>query len=114
SQVAQLGYDLAHLQSRHDELELDNSRLGYELARYESLDTVAKVATEKLGMTPLARYQFLQVQLPAEQNLPPVAPLRAAPESLAHRLLRVVLGTGRATAPASGEPALSGVGGGSR
>jgi cell division protein FtsL len=69
SQVAQLGYDMSRLQSQRDTMTLEMSELEYELARYESLQTVEEVAVSQLGMAPMTNYEFVQIQAPAERNL---------------------------------------------
>jgi cell division protein FtsL len=94
SQVAELGYQLSHLQSQHDDLALDNSRLAYQVGRYESLDTIQQVATQQLGMTHLENYQFLQVQRPPQENLIPLPAEHFPNRSLFERAKGALLGIG--------------------
>ncbi len=108
SQVVQLGYELTHLQEQHDTLVLENSRLRYEIARYQSLDTVERIARHELGMTPVRRTVFLEVERPASTELPPVAETGPQPVSRWQRLWELVWGIGRAadesdSADASGQ-----------
>lgn len=79
SQVAQLGYDLSRLQTQRNSVTLEISELEYDVARYESLQTVEEVATDRLGMTPLSNYAFIDLRMPAERNL--TIPDVAEPES---------------------------------
>jgi cell division protein FtsL len=51
SEVAQLGYDMSRLQEQRNTLTMETSELEYELARYESLQTVEEVAVTRLGMS---------------------------------------------------------------
>ncbi|TVR75100.1 MAG: hypothetical protein EA415_04535 [Sphaerobacteraceae bacterium] len=96
SQVAQLGYDLSRLQTQRDAATLEISELEYEIARYESLQTVEEVATSQLGMTPLSNYAFIDLRMPEQRNLtiPPVS----EPESQTffERIFDAVLGVGSA------------------
>jgi len=108
SHVASLGYQLSRLQNQRDQLAIDNARLGYQVAQFESLDTIYQVATQKLGMVPLTRHQFMQVQVPANDQLPANAPQTAPPESGLRRVWRELAGIGRGQAPAQGPPALAG------
>lgn len=97
TRVAGLGYELSRLQSDHDAVEIETARLGYEIAHYESLDTVKQVAVEQLGMSGMEQHRFLDVQRPAQEQLPPLPRETAPPESFWHRFERAVLGTGRAS-----------------
>lgn len=104
--VAGLGYELSRIEQRRDELAIENARLGYEIARYESLDTIQEIAVQQLGMTPLTRYQFLRVEQPRREQLTAPAPPPVPAESLWQRIERAIAGVGRAHAPAQGTPAL--------
>jgi cell division protein FtsL len=99
SQVAGLGYELSRLQDKYDALELENTRLGSEVAHREALDTVEQVASQELGMQPMGKHYFLDVQRPAQEQLqsPPAEML--PPESFWRRVERAILGIGRAMAP---------------
>jgi cell division protein FtsL len=97
TRVAGLGYELSRLQRDHDTVEIETARLGYEIAHYESLDTVKQVAIEQLGMSSGGQHRFLDVQRPAQEQLPPPPRETAPPESFWHRIERAALGTGRAS-----------------
>jgi cell division protein FtsL len=97
TRVATLGYELSRLQRDHDAVEIETSRLGYEIAHYESLDTVRQVAIEQLGMSAMGQHRFLDVQRPTQDELPPPPRETAPSESFWHRIERAVLGTGRAS-----------------
>lgn len=97
TRVAGLGYELSRLQSDSDAAEIETARLGYAIAQYESLDKVQQVAVNQLGMTPMGQHRFLDVQRPAQEQLPPPPQETAPPESFWHRIERSVLGTGRAS-----------------
>ncbi|MDI3339729.1 MAG: hypothetical protein QJR03_04280, partial [Sphaerobacter sp.] len=109
---AELGYELSRVERERDALAIENARLGYLVAQEESLERIEQVATNQLGMRPLSRYRFLEVQAPPEENLPTVPAPTPAPESLWERLQRGLLGIGRADAPPSGPPALPSLPGG--
>ena len=104
--VASLGYQLSRLQNERDTLSIENARLDYQVAQFESLDTIDQIATQKLGMTPLGRHQFMKVQVPASDQLPPVPALQAPPETTFSRIWHALAGIGRGQASASGPPAL--------
>lgn len=112
SQVAGLGYELSHQQAKHDELALENSRLGYQVARYESLDTVEQVAIGQLGMEHVDKYRFIEVQRPSQDDLPSPPAERARTQSLWDRIVTALLGTGHsddaATPTRSNDPARNG------
>jgi cell division protein FtsL len=104
--VASLGYRLSDVQNERDKLAIENARLGYDIAKYESLDTIDQIATQKLGMAPLTKQQYLDVQAPAQAQLPPLPPTERAPVSIFRRVIDEIAGVGRAEAPAQGPPAL--------
>lgn len=112
SHVAGLGYELSRVEQERNELAIKIAGLSYLVAQEESLDTVERVATEQLGMGPLSRYRFLEVQAPAEPELPPPPEPSREPESLWKTVRRGLLGIGRAEAPPAGRPALPGAIGG--
>lgn len=99
SQVVQLGYQLTHLQEEHDALVLENSRLRYEIARYQSLDTIEQMARNELGMVPVRRTLFLEVERPATSELTPVAESRPEVVPRWQRLWDQIWGIGRARDP---------------
>ncbi len=86
AKVAGLGYEFSRLQNQYYSLSLENSKLGYDVARDQSLDQVSQIATQQLGMTPLKNFQFLQVQRPANDNLPPLPPDVEPQKSLVERI----------------------------
>lgn len=96
SEVAQLGYDMSRLQTQRDEITLEISELEYELARYESLQTVEEVATTQLGMTPMSNYEFIRIQEPAERNLAIPEPAERKPQTFLQRVSDALLGVGSA------------------
>ncbi len=96
SEVAQLGYDLSRLQTQRDALTLEISELEYELARYESLQTVEEVALTRLGMTPMSNYEFIEIQEPAQRNLTIPQPDEREPQSFFERISDAVMGVGAA------------------
>lgn len=96
SQVAQLGYDLSRLQTQRDTMTLEIAELEYEVARFESLQTVENVAVDRLGMTPMSSYAFIDLREPAQRNLeiPPVA--ESESRSFFDRIADALLGVGAA------------------
>ena len=92
AKVAGLGYKFSNLQDEYYSLSLENSKLGYDVARDQSLDKVSQIATQQLGMTPLSNFQFLQVQRPANDNLPPIAPALQPHPSLLQRVRSALMG----------------------
>lgn len=104
SEVAQLGYDMARLQSQRESLSLEISELEYELARHESLHTVEDVAVDRLGMTELSNYEFVQVQEPAERDLSVPEPVPKEEPTAFERIVDAVLGVGAASS-SQAEPA---------
>ncbi|HET7034163.1 MAG TPA: hypothetical protein VFI42_00630 [Thermomicrobiaceae bacterium] len=108
SQVAQLGYQMSHLQTRYDELTDANEKLRYQIDRDHSLPVVQQVAITKLEMVPLHTFKFLQVQRPAQDQLPAPAPEPRTHLSLWRQVREALLGTSRAdhaTNPPSAPPA---------
>jgi cell division protein FtsL len=97
ARVAGLGYKFSDLQSQYYSLSLENSKLGYQVARDQSLDKVNQIATEQLGMTPLKNFQFLQVQRPANDNLPPTPPDVQPQRSLLQRIKAAITGQSSAS-----------------
>ncbi len=93
AKVASLGYQFSDLQNKYYALSLDNSKLGYQVARDQSLDKIDQIATQQLGMTPLtSNFQFLQVERPANDNLPPIpADVQPRP-SLLQRIKAAITG----------------------
>lgn len=111
SQVVQLGYQLTHLQDEHDALVLENSRLRYEIARYQSLDTIERMARDELGMVPVRRTLFLDVERPPQSEPVPAAGPATGTVPRWQRLWDLIWGIGRAHDPEDRAPA-RGQGGG--
>lgn len=105
--VASLGYQLSALQKQRDDLAVQTAGIQSQVAQYESLNQIQGIATERLGMVPMQHYIFLNVpEQPVAVN-PPAATTQPQPkESLWHRFVRQITGTGRADAPEKGPPAL--------
>ncbi len=97
AKVAGLGYQFSRLQNEYYSLSLENSKLGYDVARDQSLDKISQVATEQLGMTPLKNFQFIQVQRPANDNLPSLPPDVHPQKSLIERIKAALMGESSAS-----------------
>ncbi len=97
AKVAGLGYQFSHLQNDYYSLSLENSKLGYQVARDQSLDQVEQIATQQLGMTPLKNFQFIQVERPPSDNLPPIPADVQPSHSLLDRIRAAVLGESSVT-----------------
>jgi len=95
SEVVSLGYQLTRLQNQHDAVELENSRLRYQIATYQALDRIERMARDELGMAPVRHVEYLDVARPAPLPQPP-SPSLPAP-SFWQRVLDVLMGVGRAT-----------------
>jgi len=102
SQVVRLGYELTHLQEQHDQIMLENSRLRYEIARYQSLLTVEQIARDELGMVPVRRTVFLTIERPASPRFPAATEASVEPVSWGQRLGELVWGVGRAADESEG------------
>lgn len=98
AKVAGLGYQFSRLQNDYYSLSLENSKLGYQVARDQSLDQVQQIAVKQLGMTPLTHFEFLQVQRPPSDNLPPI-PSDAPPRPSLWQRMRAALSGESSVAP---------------
>jgi cell division protein FtsL len=96
SEVAQLGYDMSRLQTQRDSLTLEISELEYEIARYESIQTIEEYATSRLGMAPMTNYEFIELQEPSQRNLTVPEPVERDTPSFFDRLLDALMGVGSA------------------
>jgi hypothetical protein len=115
ARVASLGYKFSALQDDYYTLSLDNSKLGYDVAREQSLDTINQVATGQLGMKPMTDFKYVQVQRPAQDNLPALPAETPPHQSTWQRIKAAITGeasasvpqqvTRPATAPAAAQPA---------
>lgn len=110
SQVAGLGYELGRLQAERDELALEMAKLGYDVSRYESLETVEGIATKQLGMVEMEEFRFLPLQRPASDQLPPAAPEEFPDVSLWDQVEGALLGIGRSRAHVEHDSQVTGVG----
>ena len=102
AKVAGLGYKFSALQDEYYALSLDNSKLGYDVAREHSLDTINQIATSQLGMTPMQSFQFMQVERPPQDNLPALPPEVRPRETIWSRIKAAI--TGEASASVSQHP----------
>lgn len=99
ARVASLGYKFSALQDQYYSLSLENSKLGYDVAREQSLDTINQIATGQLGMKPMDDFKFVQVQRPAQADLP-VPPDETPPhESTWQRIKAALTGEASASVP---------------
>jgi cell division protein FtsL len=105
AKVASLGYEFSALQDKYYSLSLDNSKLGYDVAREQSLDTINQIATSQLGMTPMQNFQFLQVERPAQDNLPAL-PAEVQPHQTIWSRIKAAI-TGEASASVSQHPSVA-------
>jgi cell division protein FtsL len=96
SRVASLGYQASRLQREQEAQGLANEQLSYDVARYESLPLVQRVAEDQLGMQPMGDYRYLEVARPASDELPTPTPEASEQTSLFRRVLRRVTGQGSA------------------
>jgi cell division protein FtsL len=97
SRVASLGYEASRLQREREAKGLANEQLSYDVARYESLPLVERVAEDQLGMQPMSDYRYLDGARPAFDELPTPTPAASEQPSLVRRVLRRVTGQGAAT-----------------
>lgn len=105
--VASLGYQLSALQNQRNDLAIQTAGIQAQVAQFESLSQIEGIATKQLGMVPMQHYVFLNVpQQAAAANQTTVATQAAPKESLWHRFIRQITGTGQADSPAKGSPAL--------
>lgn len=105
--VASLGYKLSALQKQRDDLAIQTAGIQAQVAQYESLNQIEGIATKQFGMVPMQHYVFLNVpNSPVAVNPPAVTTQSPTKESLWHRFVRQITGTGRAVSPDKGPPAL--------
>jgi cell division protein FtsL len=102
SHVARLGYEASRLQREREARALENDQLAYDVARYESLPVVERVAREQLGMTAMTAYRFIAVTRPAQAELMPPTPVAGTRPSLARRVWNRITGRGEAVHAAAG------------
>jgi hypothetical protein len=99
ARVASLGYKFSALQDDYYTLSLDNSKLGYDVAREQSLDTINQIATCQLGMKPMTDFKFVQVQRPAQADLPPLPTETPPHQSTWQRVKAAITGEASASVP---------------
>jgi cell division protein FtsL len=99
ARVASLGYKFSALQDDYYSLSLENSKLGYDVAREQSLDTINQIATGQLGMKPMDDFKFVQVQRPAQDNLPALPRETPPHESTWQRIMAAITGEASASVP---------------
>ncbi|HLI52380.1 MAG TPA: hypothetical protein VKU87_11310 [Thermomicrobiaceae bacterium] len=105
--VASLGYQLSALQNQRNDLAIQTAGIQAQVAQYESLNQIESIATKQLGMVPMQHYVFLNVPQQAVTASQPAATTTVpAKESLWHRFVRQITGTGQADSPEKGPPAL--------
>jgi cell division protein FtsL len=103
SHVAKLGYEASRLQREREARALENDQLAYEVARYQSLPLVERVAVEQLGMTEMSAYRFLAVARPVQAELATPTPLAETRPSLMRRVWNRILGQGDVVHPDAGD-----------
>jgi cell division protein FtsL len=103
TQVASLGYEISRLERERVAASLENQQLTYEVARYEALPEINRLARDEFGMQPMQEYVFLTVSLPPADDLPLPAPepeqARTLPERIWDRLAGKATQTNRGSAP---------------
>jgi len=99
ARVASLGYKFSALQDDYYTLSLENSKLGYDVAREQSLDTINQIATGQLGMKPMTDFKFVQVQRPPQDNLPALPRETPPHESTWQRITAAITGEASASVP---------------
>lgn len=105
--VAGLGYKLSALQKQRNDLAIQTAGIQAQVAQYESLNQIDGIATKQLGMVPMQHYVFLNVPDQSVAISPTAVATQPPPkESLWHRFVRQITGTGRAVSPEKGPPAL--------
>ena len=97
AQVASLGYELTRLERERAAAAIENQKLTYAVANYESLPRVEQIATGQLDMQPIDDYRFLVVPLPAHDELSLPDPLARTEQSLSHRIWERLTGQSTAT-----------------
>lgn len=80
--VVRVGYQVERLKAQRVTLERERDELQVKLSALTSLERIAKVATEKLGMMPPERGQIVLVHGESE------VPLRMVPEGTELRLAK--------------------------
>lgn len=99
ARVASLGYKFSALQDDYYTLSLENSKLGYNVAREQSLDTINQIATGQLGMKPMDDFKFMEVERPAQDNLPALSAESPPHESTWQRIKAAIIGEASASVP---------------
>lgn len=93
SHVASLGYELSSLQAEHGRASVANQRLEAEVAELQGLDRAERTARNVLDMEPMVSYAYLDVERPAQSDLPlpetPAGDRRGAVQRVWDRLFGV-------------------------
>lgn len=97
SYVAGLGYEVSRLERDRMEKSLDNQSLTYEIARFQALPYIERIALEDMGMQPVAGQIYLTVQSPASEELVVPEPDTGQGRSLGERLRDALMGEAEAT-----------------
>ncbi len=97
SHVAGLGYEVSHLERERMEKSLENQTLTYEIARFQALPYIERIALEDMGMLPVEGQIYLTVQLPSSEELLVPEPDTGEGRSLGERLWDALMGEAEAT-----------------
>lgn len=97
NRVATLGYEASRLQRQRERQALANEQLSYDVARYQALPLIERVAIGQLGMQPMTSVRYLDVPRPAIDELPLPENTPAEQPSLLERVRRRLTGAGAAT-----------------
>jgi cell division protein FtsL len=87
--VVRLGYQIERLKTQKILLERERDQLQVKVSALTAPERIAKVATEKLGLTPPQQGQVLMVHLPGKTpslTIPPVELIRVAKHDLIVRV----------------------------
>lgn len=105
SHVAGLGYAVSRLERERAAKSLENEQLSYEIARYQSLPAIERVALDELGMQPMEERVYLTVPLPVHDELPLPPAETSMDRSLAGRVWDRLTGQAEARHPAAEDEA---------
>ncbi len=87
--VVRLGYQIERLKTQKILLERERDQLQVKVSALTAPERIAKVATEKLGLTPPQQGQVLMVHVPGKTpslTIPPVELIRVAKHDLIVRV----------------------------
>lgn len=97
SHVAGLGYEVSRLERERLEKSLENQTLTYEIARFQALPYIERIALEDMGMQPVEDPIYLTVQAPVSDELLVPEPLAGQGRSLGERVWDALMGEAAAT-----------------